>query len=282
MPAIPVMPVMPVVPVVPIAKRTVVFILSERQSGSTWLSYVLGSHASASHLGEYRRPFTMPGHVACRLCEARSQPCPIFHDIHSIPLERAFDYAFERLGSNCLIDCSKQLSWISRFALGENGEPRENNFDLKVVHLLRDPRGWFASQLRRSPLAAVDAIATWQKTNREIAHLIQQHRLHALRVLYDDLTGRPADAFPRLCDFLGFDFQPAALHYWNKEHHGLGGNGAAFSLLGSLPQAKVTTGDDAFYQQQSQQMFCDDRWRRELKSSDADFLGQDHWLAEFP
>lgn len=44
----------------------------------------------------------------------------------------------------------------------------------------------------------------------------------------------------------------------------------------------MTTGDDAFYQEQSQQMFCDDRWRRELKSSDADFLGQDHWLAEFP
>jgi len=67
-----------------ISKR-LVFIHSELRSGSTWLSYVLGSHPSAAHLGEYYRPFVLKNHTACRLCEAKGlSECEILHGIEHV------------------------------------------------------------------------------------------------------------------------------------------------------------------------------------------------------
>ena len=61
------------------------------------------------------------------------------------------------------------------------------------------------------------------------------------------LADEPALTFPALCDFLGFAFEPAALMYWNVEHHGLGGNGACSLYLRGRKVKKFRTGDDAFY-----------------------------------
>ena len=243
-------------------RRTVIFILSEIRSGSTWLSYVLGSHDPIVHLGEYHRPFIIPGHVACRLCEAKGLPeCEVLHGIEKVPTQQAHDFAFERFGKPILCDASKSLEWTANFL-------NQDRYQVKAVHLMRDPRGWFASQRRRTPMSADEAVGRWAETNQRILDFVAYHRIACCNVFYDDLAVRPDRYFPRLCRFLEVDYQSNALEYWNREHHGLGGNGAALNVIGQYQNAQVTTGDDPFYQANAQKRFYDARWREQLDESE--------------
>jgi hypothetical protein len=240
------------------ANRTVVFILSEVRSGSTWLSYVLGSHPGVAHLGEYHRPFTYPGHVACRLCEAKGRAeCEVLHGIENVPREYAYDFAFERFRQPILCDATKAPEWMANF-LGHD------RYQVKAVHLMRDPRGWFASQRRREPMSSEAAIQRWVDTNNQIIDFVAAYRIACCSVFYDELTVRPEQYFPPLSSFIGSHYDRSVLEYWDYEHHGLGGNGAALSVIGKYQRANVTTGDDSFYQVRAQKRFHDARWRTQL------------------
>lgn len=234
--------------------RTVVFVLSATRSGSTWLSYVLGSHPVAACLGEYRRPFEFPGHTSCRLCEARGRNCCEFlSGIEGVETPYAHDFAFERLQKSILIDNSKRLHWITHFL-------DQKRFHVKVVHLLREPRGWLASEQRRTELSVETGIRSWLDENQKIVDLVATHGLACYTAFYDELAVLPDVHFPALCDFVGMPFERPSLEYWNFEHHGLGGNGAAMNVLGEYQHAKVLTGDDQFYKSHAKQSFYDNRW----------------------
>jgi hypothetical protein len=87
----------------------------------------------------------MENHTACRLCQAKSKSeCDYLYGIHDVGKLEAFDFAFKRFKKKRLIDCSKQMSWIENFI-------HNINFQIKIIHLPRDPRAWFASQKRRNP-----------------------------------------------------------------------------------------------------------------------------------
>lgn len=241
--------------------RSIAFILSETRSGSTWLSYVLGNHIGAAHLGEYYRPYSMQGHVACRLCQAKGlAECEILKGIESIDEAQAFSFAFSRLKANVLIDCSKQISWFERCIR------HSENYDIKVVHLIRDPRAWYASERRRNPMSVEDGMNRWLKKNAEIDSSIQINNKPSITVFYDDLAGSPLINFPKLSNFLGLDFDEGVLQYWDKEHHGLGGNGAALNNLSSHSTENVITGDDKFYAKTMRQKFYDCRWLEQLSA----------------
>ncbi|MGA3066396.1 MAG: hypothetical protein ABSF29_06060 [Tepidisphaeraceae bacterium] len=247
-------------------RPTLVFILSENRSGSQWLAYVLGSHRGAAYLGEYRRWFTKPDRTFCNLCAARHAPdCEILSGIRQIPRDRAFDFAFDRLGRSILIDSSKRLDWAAHFV----NDPR---YQVRIVHLLRDPRGWFASERRRTPFSASAAARRWVRTNCQISEFIASRRLDATSVFYDDLAVDPEQHFSPLCDFLGFRHEPAALEYWSTDHHGPGGNGPALNVTGESNSANITTGDDAFYLAAFRRSFYDTRWLAQLSPRDRDAI----------
>ncbi len=102
--------------------------------------------------------------------------------------------------------------------------------------------------MRREPLVPEAAMQRWVDTNTRIIEFVASHQISCCTVFYDDLTACPDRYFPPLCEFIGVDYESAALEYWNREHHGLGGNGAALNVIGGYERADVTTGDDAFYQ----------------------------------
>lgn len=239
--------------------NTVVFILSATRSGSTWLSYALGSHSQATHLGEYYRPFTFANHVACRLCEAKGRDnCEFLHGIHQVESQYAYDFAFSRFGTPFLIDCSKNLDWLAKFI-------NQDRFQVKVIHLIREPRGWFASEKRRrAGMTATTGMEMWLNLNVAIVNFIKHYRLTSMPAYYDELATDEEKYFPSVCEFIGIPFERTMLKYWEYEHHALGGNGAAFNVIGGYQDAKVTTGDDAFYRLNARRQFYDTRWRSQL------------------
>lgn len=285
-------------------QKTVVFILSDKRSGSTWLSYVLGSHQNAAHLGEYYRPFINPDHVECDICHAVGKvECPILHGIHDVPLDLAYDFAFERYKKDILIDNGKEVTWANKILTLDRidrrlvhlfRDPRgfiaaqrrrkhldKDRMQFKIIHLIRDPRGWFASVKRRGWSDINTSIRKWVKDNREMIELAEKRRLPYMAVFYDELAYDPEKYFPELCEFVGMEFEPKALEYWSFEHHGLGGtNGAGYMVLQNYEKAEYKTADDDFYQKNINKRFYDQRWKEQLTKEEIEYIENSNSVRE--
>jgi len=240
---------------------TVVFILSTRRAGSTWLNNVLGSHSWATSLGEYCRPFFDRAHVACRLCEADGlDRCTVLHGIEHVPRGEAFHFAAARTGHRVLVDASKRLDWSADFI----GRP---DLDVRLLHLVRHPCGYVESEMRRSPEALPDALVDeWDRTNRDIARFIESSGRLTLSASYEALAAEPGRYFPPICEWLGGAYEPRALAYWASPNHGLGANGASSLYLRGRPNKQYITGDDAYYDAlfDARRTGVDERWRERL------------------
>ena len=256
-------------------REQLIFITSETRSGSTWLSYMLGTHPQAAHLGEYYRPFLQRGHVSCRLCEGRGlSDCKILGNLSEIPISHAYGFALERYksyGIHTLIDCSKDLAWLDQIILAGGGS-NDGSLPIKVIHLIRDPRGWIASERRRVPMTIDEAIDRWQQHHRTTQQWIRAKGIPSICISYDQLCLEPERALRKLSKLIGAKQDFSQYEYWNKEHHGLGGNGAALNNLIHSPKATPTTGDDEFYQQKIHKIFYDLRWKSETDSNQLDIL----------
>jgi Sulfotransferase family len=244
-------------------RRSVVFVLSSGQSGSTWLGYVLGSHSHSAFLGEYERAWRPEARVPCTLCAARGlAECEVLHGAEDVPEADAFAWAFGRTGKQHLIDVSKSIEWTQRFLDDGRG------YDVRLVHLVKDPRNWFASVRRRNPGRPADLLAMWCETNAKLRAFIARAGCPSTTVFYDELAADPVAGFRKLFAFCTMTFEPAALRYWEVAHHGFAANGASAPLLANAelgpPPAHFATGDDAFYAANMKTLFADTRWKTDL------------------
>jgi hypothetical protein len=195
--------------------------------------------------------------------------------IESVPVEQAFPFAFDRTGASVLIDVSKSIEWASRQI---EANP---SFNFKLIHLIRDPRGWYASEHRRSPLSMDALLDRWVSENRDIEQFLKRSRIPSYSVFYDQLAANPESEFYPLCDFLGLRFHPQALQYWKLAHHGFSANGASsFLLKGKAKKADKTglladimiTGDDRYYEAHQCSSFFDERWKTTLTAEEIEAI----------
>jgi hypothetical protein len=247
-------------------KKTALFVLSSRHSGSTWIGYVLGSAPESAFVGEYYRAWTESLRVPCTICAARGLPsCDVLYDVEKEPAERAFDLASARIKKRVIVDNSKEIEWIRTFRIGDG-------LDIRIVLLVRDPRGVFASVKRRgnSDLGAV--MAHWSKENREFCNFITASGIPSAAVSYDLAAETPQREFRRLFEFCGMRFTKDSLSYWNVEHHGFAANGASDAILKGKGFPHVpghfATGDTVFYGENSKTHFHDHRWHTALTSAE--------------
>jgi hypothetical protein len=256
-------------------KKVAVFVLSSERSGSTWVGYVLGSHKNSAFLGEYFRGWNKDLSVPCTVCAANGlAECEVLHGIEDVPLQQAFTFAFERTGKQMLVDISKSPSWAGEFA------GKSDAFDVRLIHLVRDPRGWAASERRRAPqVAAMDLIKIWLETNSGIQDFARNTNCECYTVFYDDLASNPSSYFDKLFDYCGLQFDPESLKYWNFTHHGFAANGASSSILSDDAAKKKVphflTQDDAFYAANNKKFFHDNRWKNELSPEEAEDILND-------
>lgn len=246
-------------------RRKLVYIASMERSGSTWLSFVLGSHPRAATLGEHWRRFKGNRDSECRTCQHKGLPsCEMLHGITTSPLRSAYSLPLLRFaphGVDTLVDNSKFLDWFEELQAAGACE----GIDVRVIHLLRDPRGWITSETARNPgLEAMALLEDWKRRVGEYRDRLGVLGLPTLRVSYDMACLDPERVLANISEFIGHRYAPEHLRYWERVHHAMAGNGAAISVV---PGGKGHTWDRGYYIERIDRVFHDDRWRQRLDPS---------------
>jgi hypothetical protein len=217
-------------------KKKVLFILSTSYAGSHFLSLLLGSHSRTLHVGE----LSGIGTPKFEGGECYFQSGNVLEGLGQGDAPRIHEIIYSRVDpAICvLVDTTKKISWAESFL-------PDHRFEKKFLHLIRDPR----ALVRRYGLASTPesrrkirwkiarkfpALAfsiwgapesdlwmyQWLLENRKITRFIRQFQLDAKLVTYRDLATNQSAEVTNLMHWLGLDFEPAQLEYWNKPHVG--------------------------------------------------------------
>lgn len=221
-------------------KKKLIFILSSNYSGSHFLSLLLGSHSRSEHLGELKNIYKSFDAVSCHICEELDN-CRLYHDIKKFPKSELYKELFSRVDGKVefLVDISKKTEWYANFI--PNAE-----YDIRLIHLVRDPRAlarrWLIrfgekqigpreriKQIRKNPLKTGKllfgdllnvCIYKWISQNREMADFVKSTGLPARMITYKELALKPDETLASICEWVGVSYEPGQKDYWNFEHHG--------------------------------------------------------------
>jgi len=217
---------------------------------------MLGSHSQAFYVGEINKMFHDEP-VPCRLCEEKKRKCPFFHDVVQTKPRNIHELIFARSGNSLIIDNSKTIAWSKKIV-------PEGRFQVKYIHLLRDPRAIaYSLQLRDRPAD----IADWIHKNYEIRNFLAQNGLDYRVVTYNELAEHVDETLTTLCTWLGLVYEPSQKEYWSVEHHGAGRNGATAAFL-----EQHVASDERFYSDNKRTHFHDLRWKAQLDARSADTI----------
>jgi len=196
------------------------------------------------HIGEAKRlrkgPLNGTRNI-CLSCKEEKKDCPLTLGIDDKNIDQIYDIIFSRIDQQIttLIDTSKKPFWAKRFL----GNP---NYELKFIHLIRDPRAYVRRlRLRHRSLIGrlrvriqmardvprlarnfmlrnASAVYTyrWLRENQDINRFLSQSGLQATVVTYHDLAKYTAQELRRVTEAVGLPYEPTQLAYWNFKHHG--------------------------------------------------------------
>jgi len=237
----------------------VVYVMGCGRSGSTLLGRLLGSSDGALHLGEATAALLSPHSArtsgACE-CGAPLEECSLWgrsdspfrgtrgaasgiglgsfvglwrgrRDVREEvrAIHRLYRFAASVSGARTLVDTSKlpALGLLLRAA---------EHLDVRLVHLVRDARGFVASRSRPKEhlrsMSLARAIAVWSLSNL-FSEMVRRRFEFSCRVRLEDLVRDPGatlESLVRFCD--GFGLVPPAIAPGGavtlKPGHGVGGN----------------------------------------------------------
>jgi hypothetical protein len=276
--------------------EAVVYVAGSGRSGSTILDMMLGGHSRVLSLGQFdtfSQWLVRPEPCTCGMpldecpiwsqvvLDARARPGAVIpvglhqHERRSKLAaglrsltgrqgsapdpDRDMAWAlYERTartsGRRILVDSSKSLMRLVR--LRETGDPR-----LKVIHLVRDPRGFVTStntnreylvdgKIVQGRLSKLEATVNWVVHNTLVHALLRRHfQDRYMVVLYEDLVADPRATLESICGFLGIHFEENMLPPIHPtDYHLIGGNSERRAGYDSLK--------------------LDERWRSHLSTSE--------------
>ena len=151
-----------------------------------------------------------------------------------------YEFVAETHGTSVFVDGQK--SWRKAALLARQLQPE---IEVRIIHLLRDPRGFAASSRRHEGGGFRQSGWLWQDLHRRMFALEEVAPYHLLR--YEDLCNRPDQELPRLLDFIGVEQEDIVGPPNDPDkHHGFG-NAALLRFAGHITH--------------------DDRWRRTLTTN---------------
>jgi len=148
----------------------------------------------------------------------------------------------EVAGKSVFLDATKHPSRISELK-------RISNLNLRIIHLIRDPRGYCNSALKKREVPIKTSARRWVEGNRAAQEQLRAlPRDNWLSVNYESLVSQPHSAFSRLAEFLGADSFNLPENFRAGPHHIVG---SRMRLASHQTTVEI-----------------DESWRRELSAKD--------------
>ena len=225
----------------PTPKDTDVFIVGPAYSGSTLLGNALNGHPDVAHVGEIARlPFFDKYNnpwESCAVCErgameGRNMACPVWNRAVKTWLQEAgpagaLQILREVNRVPVIVDGSKDLDWLRR--VHEHGvRGLEGRAAVRVILTVRHPLSYVSTCKRRTSLPVWQAANIWRDTIFDAFRTLSRLGFPVTIVRYEDFALAPEPVLRNLCDFIGVDYNPQMLEFWQKPVHPIGGNAGAF------------------------------------------------------
>lgn len=253
---------------------TVVNIVSTSYSGSTWVNMLLGSHSTAFSIGS----IDWIGRVDDAVCSLHGRDCPLWSQYDPKSPENPFVQIARLTGKRVLI-----VSNTRKFRDAQKDPAIRSRY----VWLVRDGRAVAASTLRKYPeVGAWRASRNWKRTVRKNKRLLsKQDPASVLSLRYEEVVTDTEAHVRRACEFLGLEFEPAMLKYYEQEQHLIGGNIGTVSVVAQRQNVQALHNaliapieiegkdevagrrgqwDLTYYRQNSPDQFVDERWKQEM------------------
>ena len=232
----------------------VVFIMGAGHCGSTLLDLILGSHSRAFSLGEFKQfDSRLRAHQAGKgeVCGVCAVDCPIWQgDLLKklgpvlgsgqgaqrlvTALGKRLRSPYKALGEfidqDVIIDSSKHPAWIRKRLASKYLWKGIQPF---LIYLHRDGRAVTNSYFRKYPERTYPVILDdWLQIVAQMESYFDEFTAGPkLKLGYESLADATSDTAENLCEFLGLEYEPGMLGYWQHDHHHLGGNGGTRHLI---------------------------------------------------
>jgi hypothetical protein len=145
---------------------------------------------------------------------------------------------------------------------------KNNKLDVKVIHLVRDPRGLYYSFQKKdviTPVKNIFSVATYWNTTNILADLIKIHyrKNKVIRIRYEDLVTKPYKTIDQIGQFLNENLADVKEKIENDE---------------PLERAHIVSGNRLRTQKSALKLKPDLEWKKKLKFHQRNFLS----IACFP
>ena len=227
------------------ASSRVVILLGTNYSGSHLLSHLLSAHSQCLAVGEIHRYEKLLGTGGEASVVSEYNSDPLFSGLAAQPVRTWHEILIERsanrfqLTEPVIVDNSKKVRWAKRIS-------RNPNYDIRFVHLIRDPRAlvlrWLKTYdtprrqrrqrlrvARRMPARARriltgDLISVyiykWLRANRQILKYLRQESDSSMVITYHDMVYETQGMLERLMPVLGLKFEPGQLLFGEGTNFG--------------------------------------------------------------
>jgi hypothetical protein len=251
--------------------QKICFICGAGHSGSTLLGLILGSHPDGFYAGEAAKTrflgdLSKPERK--RVCKICGPPCPIWQDfvVHE-PLD-LYEQISRKTGKSFIIDSSKNTAWLTT-QIEAVSQTEAQPF---LIFLQRDGRAVLNSRLRKYPAQGAKAlIRDWLEQIELTETLFHHFDGHKIRIHYEELAMTPDVMIEKLCHLLEIPYHPSMRHYYDHDHHPLGGNNGTQSLVAKAQQGRVEqpylhlpARSQEYYANHPLAIRLDVRWQEEL------------------
>lgn len=201
----------------------VVHLLAPAFSGATWFSLMLGAHSEVFGTGELYKIFDWERPS----CTVHGEGCPFWSGFEECARSDLLSRIAARSGRSTILvtNSRKQLDGVSVLP---------PDVQVRYLWLVRDGRAVTASMLRKQAVSGMSAaVNDWARAIRKHQRFLRTIASEDhLTLRYEDAVEDPTAMLGRVCAFLGLEFEPAMLWFWEHPQHYIGGNrGTLLSML---------------------------------------------------
>ena len=216
--------------------QRIVLVMSTNYAGSHLLSHLLSAHPLCIGVGEIHRYSQLLNELPDAPVIAEYANNPIYIGLDRIPTTHWHEEIGRRSGAQVIVDNSKKVKWLNQIK-------QNPNYDIKLVHLVRDPRAlvsrWLntytgASERRtqrlrvakRMPRHAFEVLRgnwetvflyKWLRENRQVHKFLLNSKLQYTRVTYHDLVFSTEATLLKLMPEVDLAFDNAQLRFGESE-----------------------------------------------------------------